>query len=472
MYFQDFPVVPYPYYIGDDRKYALARNIIRRVALSEEINNTAAFIEYSIQDGERPEHIAQRVYGDSNHHWIILLTNNIVDPYHGWCKSQTTIEQYIQKRYSGEMIYFSDASQGFTYDFTYSDGCLLTQGGNSEPITSYRETFCELGVQTPKFSVGAAAITLPSGATTGIHIRKVVPAYLGVNHFSIDRPTGTVDGSNGALETPIVDPLALQSADYETTGVVLGNGLPATQYALSPSNLLTNQTLSSWEKINAGTGSQPVYNGLVANPNGDILASSFSLNKGTGTSTTSDYSFIRPPNNSSGLVSVTSGAPYTFSVWLKGNVGGEVILFRSAAASPWTKATLTTSWQRFSVTENAHASTIMPVTIGLITTTAHGTINSSIAFSIWAPQLESGSTATLTTTGLRLSDNTSTGAVVEFWQTYIGKYMGVSGSEVTNFATSNYQYETDSNEAKRTIKILSPVFLNQALKELKSVLGV
>ena len=298
MYFQDFPVVPYPYYIGDDRKYALARNIIRRVALSEEINNTAAFIEYSVQDGERPEDIAQRVYGDSNHHWIILLTNNIVDPYHGWYKSQTTIEQYIQKRYSGEMIYFSDGSQGFTYDFTYSDGCLLTQGGNSEPITSYRETFCELGVQTPKFSVGAAAITLPSGVTTGIHIRKVVSAYLGVNHFSIDRPTGTVDGSNGALETPIVDPLAYQSSDYEGYGAVVGSRLPAT----------------------------------------------------------------------------TRGG--------------------------------------------------------------------------------------------------ATGATVEFWQTYIGKYMGVSGSEVTDYATSNYQYETDSNESKRTIKILSPVFLKQALKELKSVLGV
>ena len=298
MYFQDFPVVPYPYYMGDNKAYAIARNIIRRVALSEQINSVAAFIEYSIKDGERPEHIANRVYGNSNHHWIILLTNNIVDPYHGWCKSQTTMEQYIQKRYSGDMIYFSDAAKGFTYNFAYSDGCLLTQGVNSEPITSYREAFCELGVQAPKFSVGAAAVTLPSGATTAIHIRKIVPAYLGVNHFSIDRPTGTVDGSNGALETPIVDPLAYQSSDYEATGVVVGCQIPA---------------------------------------------------------------------------STRDGA---------------------------------------------------------------------------------------------------TGATVEFWQTYVGKYMGVSGSEVTDYATSNYQYETDSNEAKRTIKILSPVFLNQALKELKSVLGV
>ena len=228
MYFQDFPVVPYPYYIGDNKAYALARNIIRRVAFSDEINNSAAFIEYSVKDGERPEHIANRVYGDSNHHWIILLTNNIVDPYHGWCKSQTTMEQYIQKRYSGDMIYFSDAAKGFTYNFAYSDGCLLTQAGNSEPITSYRETFCELGVQTPKFSVGAASVTLPSGATTDIYIRKIVPAYLGVNHFRINRPTGTVDGSNGALETPIVDPLAYQSSDYEGYGAVVGCALPVT----------------------------------------------------------------------------------------------------------------------------------------------------------------------------------------------------------------------------------------------------
>ena len=45
MYFKEFPVVPYPFYIGNTRSYAIARNVLRRVAFSDRINNQSALIE-------------------------------------------------------------------------------------------------------------------------------------------------------------------------------------------------------------------------------------------------------------------------------------------------------------------------------------------------------------------------------------------------------------------------------------------
>ena len=104
MYFSDFPLVRYPYYIGDTKEYALARNVLRRVSFSDQINSAAAFVEYSVKDGETAEDIANRIYGNSGYHWIILLANNVIDPYHGWYMSQNTIEQYINKKYSGVCV--------------------------------------------------------------------------------------------------------------------------------------------------------------------------------------------------------------------------------------------------------------------------------------------------------------------------------------------------------------------------------
>lgn len=39
------------------------------------------FQPYFIQNGERVERIAEKVYGDASLYWLILVYNNIVDPY-------------------------------------------------------------------------------------------------------------------------------------------------------------------------------------------------------------------------------------------------------------------------------------------------------------------------------------------------------------------------------------------------------
>jgi hypothetical protein len=80
-----------------------------------------------------------------------------------------------------------------------------------------------------------------------------------------------------------------------------------------------------------------------------------------------------------------------------------------------------------------------------------------------------------TVVGIQISPSViggATGATVAFWETYIGGYMGVSGDEINTYAVSNYVYENDENESKRTIKVLAPAYMEQAIKELKNALGV
>ena len=60
--------------------------------------------------------------------------------------------------------------------------------------------------------------------------------------------------------------------------------------------------------------------------------------------------------------------------------------------------------------------------------------------------------------------------VVELWETNIGKYMGISGAPITTTAVSNKFYEMLKNEDRRNIRLLTPLYRDQAAKQMESIL--
>jgi len=76
-------------------------NLITRFKFEEGIKqNSAAFYKYNIQDGDTPEIIADKYYGDVEKHCIVLLFNDIVDPQWDWPLDSREIINYIDKKYT------------------------------------------------------------------------------------------------------------------------------------------------------------------------------------------------------------------------------------------------------------------------------------------------------------------------------------------------------------------------------------
>ena len=46
-----------------------------------------------------PSCLAFKIYGDSELHWIILLTNNITDRYYQWPLNSNDFENYLNNKY-------------------------------------------------------------------------------------------------------------------------------------------------------------------------------------------------------------------------------------------------------------------------------------------------------------------------------------------------------------------------------------
>lgn len=75
-------------------------NLLKRVRIRTKIfNDSASYYPYVIQLNERIEHVAYNYYGDAHLSWLVLLSNDIVDPYFDWYLNPDEFQNFITKKY-------------------------------------------------------------------------------------------------------------------------------------------------------------------------------------------------------------------------------------------------------------------------------------------------------------------------------------------------------------------------------------
>jgi hypothetical protein len=100
MYFKDFPQFAYDFEIGGKTKVLLLTDITRNVRFRKEIlGNIELFDEYDIQDGETPEIIAEKIYGNPNYHWIVMLVNERYDYIADFPMTYPQLLRYVEDKY-------------------------------------------------------------------------------------------------------------------------------------------------------------------------------------------------------------------------------------------------------------------------------------------------------------------------------------------------------------------------------------
>lgn len=116
-YFDQMPIINYDGY--------QVRDLTRRNRLLPvSISNPYLFLPYTISEEDRPEDIAYYYYGSTDYTWLVLLANNIIDPYHDWPLKEDDFHKYLIKKYeqvSGEKGY---AVVDWTKDETIFDNII------------------------------------------------------------------------------------------------------------------------------------------------------------------------------------------------------------------------------------------------------------------------------------------------------------------------------------------------------------
>jgi len=114
-YFEKFPLIVYEF----NSKNTVVKDILCRNMMASEYKPlTDLYSKYNVVDGETPQLLAQRFYGSSFYHWVILLFNEIHNPYFDWPVHSSSIENICIDKYGSENI-------NAIRHYTNSDGIII-----------------------------------------------------------------------------------------------------------------------------------------------------------------------------------------------------------------------------------------------------------------------------------------------------------------------------------------------------------
>ena len=103
-YFRQLPNLDYPSLANDRTSaydYDQVKNIFKRAVLREDvIDSYFQFDQYLIEGDDRPDNVANKVYGDSNLDWVVLTTNNVINVRDEWPMSQNDLQNYLTNKYT------------------------------------------------------------------------------------------------------------------------------------------------------------------------------------------------------------------------------------------------------------------------------------------------------------------------------------------------------------------------------------
>ena len=124
-------------------------NVIAKVRFDQSVvRNLGVFYPYTVEEGERPDQVAQHYYGDASYDWIVYLSNNILDPYHEWPLTESVFRDYIIQKY-GSVANAQAQIAYFTVNHENDDNLISTAAYDAlagaqkqywAPVTGYSNT--------------------------------------------------------------------------------------------------------------------------------------------------------------------------------------------------------------------------------------------------------------------------------------------------------------------------------------------
>ena len=138
-----------------DVKLLATKNLWRRSEIVKEFKNSLTlFNEYIINNGEKPEIIANRLYKNPFYTWTLFVANDIVNYYEQWPRSARQLREYVSSKYENPQAtkhyVTTEVKQGNSiivpagkvvpqnYSISYFNGSTTVTANPTVSITNYQ----------------------------------------------------------------------------------------------------------------------------------------------------------------------------------------------------------------------------------------------------------------------------------------------------------------------------------------------
>lgn len=289
-YFKNFPNLQYVNRFPDSQsndETTIAKNIFKRAKIREDLASSFALFEYySIGDNERPDQIAEKLYGNPEYDWIILVANNIINLYDQWPLSQSQFNEYLNKKYGSEEA-LEQIHHYETLELKDSYGRIVLPAGLIVDEAFYNSpTYKPVTGELP-------GITFPP-----LYLSPIVAIATAYRGLTIDDEYKVTNVS-----------IANSGRGYKTTPTVIFSPPPTTENALAQP-VIVDYRVSSIVGLNSGKGYRVPPSIIIDPPPESVQASAQSQLGSDGDSDKVASTFITNPGVGYGLTS----PPISFSL--------------------------------------------------------------------------------------------------------------------------------------------------------------
>lgn len=158
-FFNSFPK------ILDNNNNYVTNLIVRTDLIPSLMDNASLFYQYDMQDGDTPEIIANKYYGDPYRYWLFLYSNNIMDPQWDLALSDANFNIYLNSKYAEAAMAMDQSAIEYTqttingYYKTISTYDTISQTSSSNDYQIDYATY----LITPEYE--SISTTLEDGST-------------------------------------------------------------------------------------------------------------------------------------------------------------------------------------------------------------------------------------------------------------------------------------------------------------------
>jgi len=189
-YFSNFPSINYSL-DDNDLEFKLIKNPLTRVRFVREIlQNVKIFYEYDFSDSDSPEIIAHKLYEDPNRYWMVMFSNDLIDPYYDVPLKDADLDSLLVHKYGSVAN-----AQSQIHHYERRTNIVTNKDGN----ISENEYVTELQQYSYDFD-------------TGLVIENTLPTIS--NPVSISSESTEV-ANDGVIITKTVKDYAISNYDYE-----------------------------------------------------------------------------------------------------------------------------------------------------------------------------------------------------------------------------------------------------------------
>lgn len=164
-YFSQVPLVEYGNLETANSTVVLTNLMTRSAFLKEIVENTSLFYDYEVKDGETSEIIADKLYGSADRAWIVLLFNNLMNPYYDFPLISEQLNDLVESKYGTTVAVAQSTIHHYEERITRTVFYNGMPQSTTNTVVTVSETYADpvTGISVPRPYLPGTADTSLSG---------------------------------------------------------------------------------------------------------------------------------------------------------------------------------------------------------------------------------------------------------------------------------------------------------------------